>query len=145
MHAFFGHVTHYNDSVKLCECTSDFSIHFALCTAVDDLPKEWDPMPPKTSCLMVTLDVKSDEYSKVKIYFENTMSQVHRIIEIKRVQNPTLYKQYMVKKKDMDQRNPKTIKNERRLFHGCSGDVIEQISHLGFNRSFAGIHGRNCF
>lgn len=113
------------------------------CTATDDdLPKEWDPMPPKTTCNLVTLDVKSNEFSVVKQCFENTMSQMHQILKIERVQNSVLYRQYMVRKKDMDQRNPKTIQNERMLFHGCPGDVTEKISHLGFNRSFAGKNGK---
>ena len=87
---------------------------------------------------MVALDEKSDEYSSVKKHFENTLLRPYRIITIKRIQNPVLYKQYMVKKKDMDKKNPQ---NERKLFHGCSEDVTEKISHDGFNRSFAGKHG----
>ena len=113
-------------------------------TAITDigLPKEWDPMPPNTPYIMVTLDVNSDEYSSVKKHFESTLSRTCQVVEIKRVQNPVLYKQYMVKKKDMDQKNRKTVPNERNLFHGCSGDVIKNISHQGFDRGFAGQHGK---
>ena len=43
--------------------------------------------------------------------------------------------------KAMDLHNPKGHQNERKLFHGCSKDAAEKISHLGFNRSFAGKNG----
>ena len=99
-------------------------------------------MPPKTTCLMVTLDVNGSEYTAVKQYFEQTMSQAHQIVKIERIQNTVLYKQYMVKKNAIEQRNPMNKENERKLFHGCSGDVTEKICHQGFNRSFAGRNGK---
>ena len=99
-------------------------------------------MPPNTPYLMVTLHVNSDEYDSVKKLFESTLSRTCKIVTIKRVQNPILYKQYMVKKRDMDEKNPKTVQNERKLFHGCDEDVTKKISHQGFNRSFAGKHGK---
>ena len=98
-------------------------------------------MPPKKTCLMVPLDVNGSEFSTVKQYFEQTMSQAHQIVKIERVQNSELYKQYMIKKNAIEQRNPMT-ENERKLFHGCSGDVTEKICHQGFNRSFAGKNGK---
>ena len=110
--------------------------------AGDNLPKEWDPMPPKTTCQMVTLDVNSSEYSTVKKYFEKTTLHTYQFVKIECVQNPVLYQHYMVKKSDMDQRNPANIENERKLFHGCSGDVTEKICHQGFNRNFAGKNGK---
>jgi len=63
------------------------------------------------------------------------------VVKIERVQNKVLYRQYMVKKKAMDQQN-QNIQNERSLFHGCSRDVAEKICHQGFNRGFAGKHGK---
>ena len=100
-------------------------------------------MPPKKACLMVPLDVNGSEYSTVKHYFEQTMSQAHQTVKIERVQNPELYKQYMIKKNAIEQRNDGIkIENERKLFHGCSGDVTEKICHQGFNRSFAGKNGK---
>lgn len=32
--------------------------------------------------------------------------------------------------------------NEKLLFHGTSSDNIDKINDRGFNRSFAGMHGR---
>ena len=40
----------------------------------------------------------------------------------------------------MDKANPGTG-NERRLYHGCRPEVVQDIAHNGFNRIFAGLHG----
>ena len=109
-------------------------------SADDDFPKKWDHMPLDEEYRMVVLDVNSDEFSAVKKSFESTC-KTYQIVEIKRIQNPVLYRQYMVQKMHMDKKNPKTV-NERTLFHGCSGNVTKDISHKGFNRSFAGLHGK---
>ena len=135
-----------------------------LCFAVAcELPKEWCPMPDGCVCHYEPLDAKSKEYNDVKNLFESSMpppnppsnttvkwawtkqdlNQYHQIVKIERIQNPLLYSQYMGKKKAMDLHNPKGHQNERRLFHGCPKDVAKKISHLGFNRSFAGKNG-NC-
>ena len=118
-------------------------------------PSEWCPMPEGSVCHFEPLDVKSKECNDVKILFKSSMpnpipvwttsdlSQWHQIVKIERIQNPLLYSLYMGKKKVMDLRNPKGHPNERRLFHGCSKDVTERISYLGFNRSFAGKHGNS--
>ena len=42
----------------------------------------------------------------------------------------------------MDQENPPGKVNERRLYHGCAGKVVKEIAHNGFNRIFAGEHGK---
>ena len=121
-------------------------------------PGKWDTMPKGVACHVVALDPKSTEYGEVKSKFEKTITPQHhisslhtklvyptsgqyQIIKIERIQNPFLYAQYVAKKKTMDQHNPSTIVNERKLFHGCPGDVVEKISHHGFNRSFAGKNG----
>jgi len=107
---------------------------------------------------MVTLDVTGIEYREVKALFEVTVlvTQVrnfwtpssrqdhdYKIVKIQRVQNPQLYHQYVTRKKGMDQKNPSSYQNERRLFHGCPKKVAELISHQGFNRSFAGKNGND--
>ena len=126
-------------------------------------PKNWCPMPDGCVCHYEPLDVNSKEYNYVKNLFESSMpppnlpaannknvkwtwtkqnlNQWHQIVKIERIQNPLLYSQYMGKKKAMDLHNPKGHQNERKLFHGCPKEVTEKISHLGFNRSFAGKNG----
>jgi len=106
---------------------------------------------------MVALDVTGTEYREVKALFEVTVpvTQVrnvwtpssrqdhgYKIVKIQRVQNPQLYHQYVIRKKGMDQQNPSGYQNEMRLFHGCPKSVTEQISHQGFNRSFAVQNGK---
>ncbi|XP_016410818.1 poly [ADP-ribose] polymerase 15-like [Sinocyclocheilus rhinocerous] len=59
---------------------------------------------------------------------------------IKRVQNSALWRNYMIKKEELEDKNKHT-KNEKRLFHGTGPDKTDQINNHGFNRSFAGMHG----
>ena len=42
----------------------------------------------------------------------------------------------------MDKANPH-CPNEKQLFHGCAGQVVDDINHGGFNRNFAGVHGEH--
>ena len=116
-------------------------------------------MTDGTVCEMVTLDDTGTEYREVKALFEGTVlvtqfkslwtsssrKQDYQIVRIQRVQNAHLYHQYITRKKGMDQQNPSSYQNERRLFHGCPKDVAELISHQGFNRSFAGKNGNDFY
>ena len=61
---------------------------------------------------------------------------------MERIQNPVLYKQYMNRKQDMDAINGTTPSNERRLWHGTSGDCVTNINKSGFNRSYCGKNGK---
>lgn len=119
---------------------------------VDKLPKEWNPMPDNTICKTVTLDASSDEYSQVKRLFTATMPtpqqqssisdlQWHHIVKIERIQNPALYTRYATRKKDIGERNSSGLKNERKLFYGCTQDVADKIIHWGFSTVFAGNNG----
>lgn len=106
-----------------------------------DFPKEWKPMKPNDYYLIVPVDVDSQEYSSVMEQLVLFDTNYYEFVEIGRIQNPLLYTQYMVKKRYMEYYN---IPNEKRLFHGCSGDVTHKISHQGFDRGFAGTkHGKS--
>ena len=59
------------------------------------------------------------------------------IIKIERVQNPRLYKAFLVKKQSMD-----GGENEKQLFHGTKSDSIVSINTNNFSRSFAGTNGK---
>ena len=117
----------------------------------------------------VKLDKKSQEYQKVQRMFDISMQQQQQsqatrlsaaaaivgslsvvpitsriyssILKIERVQNPTLYSQYMARKKEMDKFNPPGHQNERWLFHGTKPETCPNISHGGFNRSYCGQNG----
>lgn len=63
--------------------------------------------------------------------------------QIERIQNPSLYKQYVIRKMEMEKANPK-VQNERTLWHGTSLDVLPSIDDTGFNRSYCGKNGNDC-
>lgn len=110
-----------------------------------EVPPSWDPMPQDSMITfrLVELNVNF-EYQMVANAFTSTMPPPgstdgivwNSIIKIERVQNPMLYAQYSARKKAMD--NP----NEKKLFHGCPSSVVTNICQQGFNRSFAGAHGK---
>ena len=116
-------------------------------------PSSWDPMPidPGTGreveCRAVQLSPTSKEYNDVANQFNLTMgggglsTNQGRIKKIERIQNSTLYAQYIARKKAMDRANP-GHQNERQLFHGCSLVAVDSINQGGFNRSYAGQHGK---
>lgn len=117
------------------------------------------PKDPNTDkevlCHVVELDPKSPEYQEVEQDFSSSLGAVgtlllgktlpyRGILKIQRIQNQKLYSQYIARKRFMDRSNPKGYQNEQRLFHGCSGNVTDDINHEGLNRSFAGKNGELC-
>ena len=105
-------------------------------------------------CHVVDLQPSGPEYKEVYTAFTSTMPPAGSagydvwkgvVVKIQRIQNPALYAQYAGRKKIMEKENPARIKNEWWLFHGCPGDVVKNIYHQGFNRSFGGRNGKcNC-
>ena len=104
------------------------------------LPKHWAPMlRPDTTVHTVTLAPGSTEYLNLMQKVQATASGVI-VQKIERVQNPHLYKFYMVRKEKMDKDNGGN--NERQLFHGTDAKNVKAINTQGFNRSFCGEHGK---
>lgn len=79
----------------------------------------------------------ANEYKKVADEVLKTSSIT--ITKIQRVQNPTLYRVYMVRKDQMEQ---KKGSNERTLFHGTAEGSCASINKTGFNRSYCGKNGK---
>ncbi|CAJ1078796.1 protein mono-ADP-ribosyltransferase PARP14-like isoform X4 [Xyrichtys novacula] len=102
---------------------------------VEDIPDFWDPMPADKSCLAVTLQPGTQEHNEILTLFQASCKLT--VIKVQRIQNPMLWKFLQIKKRDMEQRN-KHQNNEKRLFHGTSGDTVDHINEHGFNRSYAG-------
>ena len=95
---------------------------------------------PDMEVYTVTLAPGSSEYQSVLSKFQTTARGIH-IQKIERIQNPHLYKQYVVRKQKMDKDNGGN--NERQLFHGTNARNISAINTQGFNRSFCGLaHGK---
>ena len=87
----------------------------------------------------VPLTPGSSEYQNVVSKFQATARGMY-IQKIERIQNPHLYKQYMVRKQKMDKDNGGN--SERQLFHGTDAKNVRAINTQGFNRSFCGAHGK---
>ncbi|XP_051540797.1 protein mono-ADP-ribosyltransferase PARP14-like isoform X3 [Myxocyprinus asiaticus] len=100
------------------------------------LPSHWEDMKGK-SVVLVQLTASSQEYAVVEKEFKKTGLT---IIKIERVQNSTLWKNYMIKKEELEDKN-KHKNNEKLLFHGTGPNTTDQINHHGFNRSYAGLNG----
>lgn len=113
------------------------------------LPEEWSLMPmnegKENVFYLEQLSPVDSEYITVENAFNVTMTagqNYTEIVTIKRIQNPTIYKQYTVRKKEMDRQNPTGHVNERWLWHGTNLETTEKINAQGFNRSYAGKHGK---
>ncbi|NWR47031.1 PAR14 polymerase, partial [Regulus satrapa] len=104
------------------------------------LPPTWDPMENER-LKIVELKPDSREYKDVQERFLQTC-QLFKIEKIERVQNVYLWKNYQIKKCEMDKKNGNR-NNERLLFHGTSQESLTFINHHGFNRSYAGMHAAN--
>ncbi|XP_016128950.1 poly [ADP-ribose] polymerase 14-like [Sinocyclocheilus grahami] len=110
----------------------------ASAAAQSPLPSHWKDMKGQ-AVVLVKLTAGSKEYAEVEKEFRRTNLN-SKIIEIERVQNSALWKNYMIKKEELEDKN-KHKNNEKRLFHGTGPDKTDQINNHGFNRSFAGMHG----
>ena len=73
----------------------------------------------------------------------------HTHIQLYRVQNPSLYKQFAVQKakvaKRLSQKWLRNVVTSRELFHGTSQTSSDCILKHGFDRSHAGVNGRQVF
>ncbi|KAL2302153.1 hypothetical protein Nmel_009570 [Mimus melanotis] len=104
------------------------------------LPPMWDPMENER-VKIVELKPDSREYKDVQERFLQTC-QSFKIEKIERVQNRYLWKNYQIKKCEMDKKNGDR-NNERLLFHGTSQESLPLINDRGFNRSYAGMNAAN--
>ncbi|XP_071291434.1 protein mono-ADP-ribosyltransferase PARP14-like isoform X2 [Agelaius tricolor] len=104
------------------------------------LPPTWDPMENE-QLKIVKLKPGSREYTDVQERFLQTCP-LFRIEKIERVQNQYLWKNYQIKKCEIDKKNGNR-NNERLLFHGTSQESLTLINKKGFNRSYAGMHAAN--
>uniref|UniRef100_A0A3P9AYN7 Poly [ADP-ribose] polymerase n=1 Tax=Maylandia zebra TaxID=106582 RepID=A0A3P9AYN7_9CICH len=99
------------------------------------LPSCWEDMKGDLVKLFA-LTPGAQEYDNVEQ--ELTKNRLHvNIISIERVQNPTLWQNYQILKKQMEAKN-KHKNNEKLLFHGTRATSVDLINDKGFNRSYAG-------
>ncbi|CAB4035537.1 poly [ADP-ribose] polymerase 15 isoform X1, partial [Paramuricea clavata] len=100
--------------------------------ALVDIPSNWAEQPNGKVVHLVNLPQSSDEYRENLKLFNNGNS-VYEVTKIERIQNPGLYRAYIVKRQSMAGKV-----NERRLFHGTNATNIDKINTNNFSRSFAG-------
>lgn len=120
------------------------------------LPQEWAPMKDNENLRRVNVpnteqiykdieqrflnEVRGGQYAG-RIMFDKNKLQVSKI---ERIQNKTLYQQYMAKKRLMSEQKPKLPPNmpiEQQLWHGTTHDAVDSIEMHGFNRSYCGKNG----
>lgn len=116
-----------------CGKKSSTPLFFHLEIAV---PQHWSQQSPTQVVHLVSLQPSSAEYLQVLNHFTARGGAYNQIIKIERVQNPGLYKAYLVKKESMN-----GAENEQQLFHGTNENNIISINANNFNRSYAGING----
>ncbi|XP_076078270.1 protein mono-ADP-ribosyltransferase PARP14-like isoform X1 [Mytilus galloprovincialis] len=108
-------------------------------------PVTWVPMDEKENLKVVPLQTKDKEYQDVTSQFLSTAGGTKlEFVKVERIQNKVLYQQFIAKKKSMDDTNPKTVQNERSLWHGFSVDALDSICRYGFNRSYCGKNATAC-
>ncbi|XP_005090722.3 uncharacterized protein LOC101848260 [Aplysia californica] len=103
------------------------------------LPSTWAGMKENEELKVIQLSSNSSEYKNVACFFRHKGAKF-KILNIERVQNKTLYRQYMIKKREMERRNTGGNSNEQRLFHGTDAPNSASICRHGFNRSYSGKH-----
>lgn len=124
-----------------------------LKAALSKLPDSWAQMKDNENIKVVSLQSTDKEYKDLETRFVQEVksgSYSHRytfnvnnlqVNKIERIQNKTLYQQYMAKKKQMTEQKPNLPANmpiERDLWHGTKYDAVTSITMHGFNRSYSG-------
>lgn len=100
------------------------------------LPKSWGKMGLSDATQVTTLAATDSDYVSILNKFRmEAPGYFAVIVKIERIQNPTLYTQYMAKKKHMELAN-KSGNVERMLWHGTSGQAVANINNKGFDRNY---------
>ncbi|XP_025093185.1 poly [ADP-ribose] polymerase 14-like isoform X2 [Pomacea canaliculata] len=99
------------------------------------LPLEWSPMGTDYK-VEVTKD--SPDYSRTVELFRSSYRQPScKILEVYRIENPTLHRQYIAKMAELRNSLPfDTLVERVPLWHGTKRDRVHSIITHGFNRSY---------
>lgn len=87
---------------------------------------------------LVNLQPSSNEYLGILKYFNKYGDGACVVTKIERIQNPALYRAYVVKRQSMSE-----PLNEIRLFHGTHEKNVIKINANNFSRNFAGENGKS--
>ncbi|XP_060101626.1 protein mono-ADP-ribosyltransferase PARP12-like [Heteronotia binoei] len=106
-----------------------------------NIPSHWDRSAlPELGYKLITLTSSSNEYRKVQVNFERTMSKA-KIIKIKRIQNLALWEVYQWQKEQMKKANGGKDVDEKLLFHGTTKKHVDAICQQNFDWRICGVHG----
>ncbi|XP_039625425.1 protein mono-ADP-ribosyltransferase PARP12 isoform X1 [Polypterus senegalus] len=118
-------------SPKIADLTTNFKA----------IPPHWDKtLIPETGYKVVKLLESSEEYTKIKNLFTNTMPG-YTIVKIERIQNKSLWEVFQWQKEQMKKNKGGKPVNERQLFHGTDSEYVEAICKQNFDWRICGTHG----
>ena len=103
-------------------------------------PDTWSAMKNQTVAELFALP-PGPERDRVCQAFMKTLNSSIKVVDVQRIQNRSLWRQYATKGWDVVSREgPLSQARYERvwLFHGTDEDTVEKIVQQGFNRSFAG-------
>ncbi|NXG48757.1 PAR12 polymerase, partial [Psilopogon haemacephalus] len=125
------------DVQKIKSSQRDSSIPHQNC------PSHWDPSAlPEFGYKAVELSNTSTEYDRIKQLFLQTMNN-YKVLKIKRVQNPSLWKVFQWQKEKMKRENGGRDVSEKLLFHGTKTIFMESICLHNFDWRICGSNGTN--
>ena len=99
------------------------------------MPSHW--IPQSEDVIRHLLTVNDNDYNNVLAQFHQTMAGKYTRIQIERIQNQRWYTAYRALRNYSKQKD-----TEQLLFHGCPETSADMIIHSCFNRSFAGVNGK---
>ncbi|KAL8565369.1 hypothetical protein ACOMHN_029064 [Nucella lapillus] len=100
----------------------------------EDLPADWEKMPPGKSMVTVILRPESEEYKAVVSHFLDSFSNADpNILRIFRVQNTFLFKHVSLKFRELQFGRPGEDFKGHMLFHGTMVNNVDSICRKGFD------------
>ncbi|NXS89824.1 PAR12 polymerase, partial [Erpornis zantholeuca] len=106
-------------------------------------PSHWDPSAlPDLGYKAVVISNVTSEYNGIKQQFCQTMKN-YSILQIQRIQNPSLWKVYQWQKEKMKKENGGKEVQEKLLFHGTDVMSMKTICTQNFDWRICGSNGTN--
>ena len=106
----------------------------------------WGPTSSNSSQMVELTPTTDLEYGEACNLFKLFGRKLHKIY---RIQNATLFIQYMTEKRKMDQKYANqadsSVCKELFLYHGTDRKNVESINAHGFDRSYSGVHDSGLF
>ena len=106
----------------------------------------WGPTSSNSSQMVELTPTTDLDYGEACNLFKLPGRKLHKIY---RIQNTTLFIQYMTEKRKMDQKYStqadSSVCKELYLYHGTDRRNVESINANGFDRSYSGVHDSGCY